>query len=207
MVLQVGVVTSQPVDVHWSSAAPNVGTITSNPSFIVGGHTYQFTAITLMSLPIGGVTHRLAFCVDVTVDQTPAWFLAIPNTSALLSPKAGSYSVQDAVSSQTYCALTASSTDDVSVTAGVGYTVHSPAVWNKPTRSWPPTISWSLTETSSGKVLTFTGALTTSADVLQRVVTWQFAGTYQSGGAESDSDWTSTAQSDPFGIRVHQSYA
>jgi hypothetical protein len=208
LVLQVGVNTSQPVNVTWSSVTPDLGTITSNPSFTVGSHTYAFTTITVMSFPVAGGTHRSAFCLLLTVDQTAAWFVALPNTSVLLPPKPGSYTVADSQTGASFCILNVAG-DDIAVTAGSGYVLQGPVIWHKPTQVWPPTISWNLKNTSSGAILSFSGALTTSTNPLLRQITWQFGGTYgTAGGPQSDDDWNSTTNSDPFvGIVARKSYA
>jgi hypothetical protein len=208
LVLQVGLVSSQPVDVSWSSVTPDIGTIASNPNIIVGAHSYAFTTITVMIMPLGTVTHRVAFCLQATVDGAAAWVMAVPDTSALLPPKAGSYTVQDAATGASLCILNAADTGNVSVTAEQGYSVNGPVAWQNPKVNWPPIISWSLKETSSGAILSFTGALTTSANPLLRQITWQFGGKYHKGPPAGDDDWTSTTKTDPFlGVRAYKTYA
>src|SRR5262245_27042618 len=126
LALQVGLDTSSSINVTWSSVAPDVGTITSNPSFTVGGHTYAFTSITIFTFQVAGSTvagadHRIAFCIHVTVDQTQAWFVALPNTSALLPPEPGDYVVTQSGTGMPLSVLTATAGDDIQVTAPAGY--------------------------------------------------------------------------------------
>jgi len=194
--------------VAYQSNSPIRGEITSNPTFKLGEHTYQFMdPILIRSFPLIANFHEAASCQRVSVNGSSAAFVALEENSQLLQPKPGDYLVTDALNMQ-YCTLTVSDARELKVTPLQGHAVNQDAEWNPPTAAWPPTISWVVNDLRLPDTVTFQGVMTMAFEFEVPKVFWAFGGTLQRGSVGNDDDWTSQSHSEPTeGKQVMGGYA